>query len=138
MVAYDNTDNKLVIFPVDNSLSVISTDQEQAEDQMISFLGDEWRQDIGNIYQNNMPGLVALAGKDRAYAMYKNEVQKIIDNMGNEIVKPKGDELAALINKWGTYEAFKDAMVARLKNLITDGTALNRELKSALTLGYWG
>ena len=138
MVAYDTTDNKLVIFPVDNSLSAISTDQEQAEDQMISFLGDEWRQDIGNIYQNNMPGLVALAGKDRAYAMYKNEVQKIIDNMDNEIVKPKGEELAALINKWGTYEAFKDAMVARLKNLITDGTALNRELKSALTLGYWG
>ena len=138
MVAYDTTDNKLVIFPVDNSLSMISTDQEQAEDQMISFLGDEWRQDIGNIYQNNMPGLVALAGKDRAYAMYKNEVQKIVDNMDNEIVKPKGEELAALINKWGTYEAFKDAMVARLKNLITDGTALNRELKSALTLGYWG
>ena len=138
MVAYDTTDNKLVIFPVDNSLSMISTDQEQAEDQMISFLGDEWRQDIGNIYQNNMPGLVALAGKDRAYAMYKNEVQKIVDNMDNEIVKPKGEELAALIDKWGTYEAFKDAMVARLKNLITDGTALNRELKSALTLGYWG
>ena len=58
--------------------------------------------------------------------------------MDNEIVKPKGEELAALIDKWGTYEAFRDAMTARLKNLITDGTALNRELKSALTLGYWG
>lgn len=138
MVAYDTTDNKLVMFPVDNSLSAISIDQEQADDQIISFLGEEWREDVGNVYQNNMPGLVALAGKDRAYAMYKNEVQKIIDNMGSEIVKPKGEELAALIDKWGTYEAFKDAMTARLKNLITDGTTLNRELRSALTLGYWG
>jgi len=138
MVAYDSTDQRIVMFPVDNSLSVVSTDQEQGEDQMISFLGEEWREDVGKIYENNMPALIALAGKDRAYAMYKNEVQKIIDNIDNELVKPKGEQLAALIDKWGTYEAFKDAMTARFKNLITDGTALNRELRSAMTLGYWG
>jgi hypothetical protein len=138
MVAYDSTDQKIVIFPVDNSLSAVSIDQGDSEDQMISFLGQEWREDVGRVYENNMPALVALAGKDRAYAMYKNEVQKIIDNIDNELVKPKGEELAALIDKWGTYEAFRDAMTTRLKNLITDGTATNRELKSAMNLGYWG
>jgi hypothetical protein len=138
MVAYDSTDQKIIIFPVDNSLSAVSIDQGDSEDQMISFLGEEWREDVGRVYENNMPALVALAGKDRAYAMYKNEVQKIIDNIDNELVKPKGEELAALIDKWGTYEAFRDAMTTRLKNLITDGTATNRELKSAMNLGYWG
>jgi len=138
MVAYDSTDQKIVIFPVDNSLSAVSTDEGDSEDQMISFLGQEWREDVGRVYENNMPALIALAGKDRAYAMYKNEVQKIIDNIDNELVKPKGEELAALIDKWGTYEAFRDAMTTRLKNLITDGTATNRELKSAMNLGYWG
>ena len=138
MVAYDSTDQKIVVFPVDNSLSVVSTDQEQGEDQMVSFLGDEWREDVGRIYENNMPALISLAGQDRTYAMYKNEVQKIIDNIDNELVKPKAGELAAIIDKWGTYDAFKDSMTARLKNLITDGTALNRQLKSAMTLGYWG
>ena len=138
MVAYDSTDQKIVIFPVDNSLSAVSIDQGDSEDQMISFLGQEWREDVGRVYENNMPALIALAGKDRAYAMYKNEVQKIINNIDSEIVKPKGEELAALIDKWGTYEAFRDAMTTRLKNLITDGTATNRELKSAMNLGYWG
>ena len=138
MVAYDSTDQKIIIFPVDNSLSAVSIDQGDSEDQMISFLGQEWREDVGRVYENNMPMLVALAGKDRAYAMYKNEVQKIIDNIDNELVKPKGEELAALIDKWGTYEAFRDAMTTRLKNLITDGTVTNRELKSAMNLGYWG
>ena len=52
--------------------------------------------------------------------------------------RDRGEELAALIDKWGTYEAFRDAMTTRLKNLITDGTATNRELKSAMNLGYWG
>jgi hypothetical protein len=84
-----------------------------------------------------MPALVALAGKDRAYAMYVNEVQKIIDNIDNEIVKPKGGELAAIIDKWGTYEAFSNSVKNRLKDLITSGTKLNSELKSAMTLGYW-
>ena len=137
MVAYDTTDNKLVMFPVDNSLAAVTTDPETAEDQMYSFLAMEWREDVGNVYQNNMPALVALAGKDRAYAMYVNEVQKIIDNIDNEIVKPKGGELAAIIDKWGTYEAFSNSVKNRLKDLITSGTKLNSELKSAMTLGYW-
>jgi hypothetical protein len=137
MVAYDTTDNKLVMFPVDNSLAAVTTDPETAEDQMYSFLAMEWREDVGNVYQNNMPALVALAGKDRAYAMYVNEVQKIIDNIDNEIVKPKGGELAAIVDKWGTYEAFSNSVKNRLKDLITSGTKLNSELKSAMTLGYW-
>jgi hypothetical protein len=137
MVAYDTTDNKLVMFPVDNSLAAVTTDPETAEDQMYSFLAMEWREDVGNVYQNNMPALVALAGKDRAYAMYVNEVQKVIDNIDNEIVKPKGGELAAIIDKWGTYEAFSNSVKNRLKDLITSGTKLNSELKSAMTLGYW-
>jgi len=138
MVAYDTTDNKLVMFPVDNSLAAITTDDSIAEDQIYSFLAMEWREDVGNVYQNNMPGLVGLAGKDRAYAIYANEVQKIIDNVDNELVKPKGGELAAIIDKWGTYDAFSTALKNRLKDLITSGTKLNRELKSALTPGYWG
>ena len=137
MVAYDTTDNKLVMFPVDNSLAAVTTDPETAEDQMYSFLAMEWREDVGNVYENNMPGLVALAGKDRAYAIYVNEIQKIIDNVDNELVKPKGGELAAIIDKWGTYDAFSTALKNRLKDLITSGTKLNSELKSALTLGYW-
>ena len=137
MVAYDTTDNKLVMFPVDNSLAAVTTDPETAEDQMYSFLAMEWREDVGNVYENNMPGLVALAGKDRAYAIYVNEIQKIIDNVDNELVKPKGGELAAIIDKWGTYDAFSTALKNRLKDLITSGTKLNSELKSALTVGYW-
>jgi hypothetical protein len=137
MVAYDTTDNKLVMFPVDNSLAAVTTDDSVADDQIYSFLAQEWREDVGNVYQNNMPGLVALAGKDRAYAIYANEIQKIIDNVDNELIKPKGGELAAIIDKWGTYDAFSTALKNRLKDLITSGTKLNSELKSALTPGYW-
>jgi hypothetical protein len=137
MVAFDNTDNKLVVFPIDNALSVISKSNENAEIQINDFLSYEWGEDVGDVYTKNMPGLVALAGKDRAYAMYVNEINKIIDNIDNELIKPKGNELAALIDKWGTYDAFKDAMRARLKKLVTDGTDLNKELRSALSLGYW-
>jgi hypothetical protein len=137
MVAFDNTDSKLVMFPIDNALSTISKSNENAEIQINDFLSYEWGEDVGDVYTNNMPGLIALAGKDRAYAMYVNEINKIIDNIDNELIKPKGNELAALIDKWGTYDAFKDAMRARLKKLVTDGTDLNKELRSALSLGYW-
>jgi hypothetical protein len=50
---------------------------------------------------------------------------------------PKGLELDAIIEKWGTYDAFKDALSLRLKNLIKDGTRSNNALRSALRLGYW-
>jgi hypothetical protein len=105
---------------------------------MYNFLATEWSEDIGDVYRKNMPGLIALAGKDRTYSIYANEVKKIIDNIDNELVKPRGNELAALIDKWGTYDAFKDAMRIRLENLITNGTELNKELRLSLGLGYWG
>jgi hypothetical protein len=137
MIAFDTTDNKLVIFPIDNALSSISESNDDAQQQMYNFLATEWSEDIGDVYRNNMPGLIALAGKDRVYSIYANEVKKIIDNIDNELVKPRGNELAALIDKWGTYDAFKDAMRTRLENLITDGTELNKELRLSLGLGYW-
>jgi hypothetical protein len=138
MVAFDSTDNKLVIFPIDNALSSISESNEDAQQQMYNFLATEWSEDIGDVYRKNMPGLISLAGKDRAYSIYANEVKKIIDNIDNELVKPRGNELAALIDKWGTYDAFRDAMRGRLENLITNGTELNKELRLSLGLGYWG
>jgi hypothetical protein len=138
MVAYDSTDNKLIMVPVDNSTSLINKDNDDAEEEINEFLDVEWSQDVGDVYPEYMPQLVAAAGKDRTYSIYKNEVQKIIDNVGSELVMPKGLELDAIIEKWGTYDAFKDALSLRLKNLIKDGTRSNNVLRSALRLGYWG
>jgi hypothetical protein len=137
MVAYDSTDNKLIMVPVDNSTSLINKDNDDAEEEINEFLDVEWSQDVGDVYPEYMPQLVAAAGKDRTYSIYKNEVQKIIDNVGSELVMPKGLELDAIIEKWGTYDAFKDALSLRLKNLIKDGTRSNNALRSALRLGYW-
>jgi hypothetical protein len=53
------------------------------------------------------------------------------------LFQPKGEELAAIIEKWGSYNAFKDAMKERLARIATPGTAENDALAKSMKRNYW-
>jgi hypothetical protein len=70
--------------------------------------------------------------------MFMNQVRKLITNLDNPLFQPKGEELAALIDKWGTYDAFKDEVKKRLTTIITPGSSENKALINSMKISYWG
>ena len=67
----------------------------------------------------------------------KNEIDKIVRNLNNPLYQPKGFEMDKIIEKWGTYDAFKDAISARLKTLTTKGSDEYKALENAMDPEYW-
>jgi hypothetical protein len=132
MVAFDNTDGRLLMFPIDNSLANTSKTSDTIED----FLAFGW-QDAGEVYQDAIPRLLELAGEERAKSIFLNQVQKLVTNLDNPLFQPKGEELAAIISKWGSYDAFKDAMKERLTKILTPGSDENKALDRAMKKSYW-
>ena len=132
MVAFDNTDGRMLMFPIDNSLAHTHKDIDAIDD----FLGFGW-QDAGEVYQDAIPRLLELAGEERTKQMFLNQVQKLVTNLDNPLFQPKGEELAAIIDKWGTYDAFKDAMKERLTKILTPGSDENKALDRAMKKSYW-
>jgi hypothetical protein len=132
MVAFDNATNKLRIFPIDHGLINIDTD----DDSIASFLGRNWPS-AGDVYQSAIPRLIDTAGEARTKEMFLNQVDKLITNLDNPLFQPKGEELAAIIEKWGSYNAFKDAMKERLARIATPGTAENDALAKSMKRNYW-
>lgn len=132
MVAFDNTDGRMLMFPIDNSLAHTNKEIDAIDD----FLGFGW-QDAGEVYQDAIPRLLELAGEERTKQMFLNQVQKLVTNLDNPLFQPKGEELAAIIDKWGTYDAFKDAMKARLTKILTPGSDENKALDRAMKKSYW-
>lgn len=132
MVAFDNTDGRMLMFPIDNSLAHTNKEIDAIDD----FLGFGW-QDAGEVYQDAIPRLLERAGEERAKQMFLNQVQKLVTNLDNPLFQPKGEELAAIIDKWGTYDAFKDAMKARLTKILTPGSDENKALDRAMKKSYW-
>ena len=66
-----------------------------------------------------------------------NQVRKLVKNLENPLFQPKGEELAALIDKWGSYDAFKDALKTRLTTIVTPGSAENNALINSMKMSYW-
>ena len=132
MVAFDNTDGRMLMFPIDNSLAHTNKEIDAIDD----FLGFGW-QDAGEVYQDAIPRLLERAGEERTKQMFLNQVQKLVTNLDNPLFQPKGEELAAIIDKWGTYDAFKDAMKARLTKILTPGSDENKALDRAMKKSYW-
>jgi hypothetical protein len=132
MVAIDNLDGRMLMFPIDNALAQTDKESDGIED----FLSFGW-QDAGEVYQDAIPRLLELAGEERTKQMFLNQVSKLVTNLDNPLFQSKGEELAALISKWGSYDAFKDAMKARLTKIITPGTDESKALDRAMKKSYW-
>jgi hypothetical protein len=132
MVAFDSTTNRLRMFPIDHGLNQIETDS----DVITPFLAQNWPS-AGGVYQVAIPRLIDLAGEARTKEMFLNQVDKLITNLDNPLFQPKGQELAALIEKWGSYDAFKDAMKERLTRIVTPGTDENDALGKSMKRNYW-
>lgn len=133
MVAFDKATGKMRLFPIDNTLGVIEKDRDSMED----FLTDTSSFAESDAYRNYMPTLIQEIGKDDLMKIYKHEADKIIKNLANPLYQPKGFEMDRIIEKWGTYDAFKDAVSARLNKLMTPGSNEYRALENALRIGYW-
>jgi hypothetical protein len=84
-----------------------------------------------------MPRFIRSAGEKRAAEIFMNQVRKLITNLDNPLFQPKGEELAALIDKWGTYDAFKDELKKRLTTLVTSGSSENNALINSMKMSYW-
>ena len=134
MMAYDKATGKVRIFPVDNTIGIINV--EDTDNVTLQYL-DGGGFNESDIYQNTMPLFIKDLGKDGVYKIYENEINKIISNLDNPLYKPRGFEMDKIVEKWGSYDAFKEAVSSRLKKLITAGTNESRALKNALGLGYW-
>jgi hypothetical protein len=132
MAAFDRTDNRLFMFPIDNSLLTVSKSTSGVEDFFIST----WP-DAGDVYQQAVPRIIRSAGEERAAEIFMNQVRKLITNLDNPLFQPKGEELAAIIDKWGTYDAFKDALKERLTTIVTPGSAENKALTNSMKISNW-
>jgi hypothetical protein len=125
--AVDLIDNKILIFPVDNTLTDLNVNDALALAETKEFL--DYGRAGSALYKDTIPAIIDRAGQERAYEVYKNEVQRMIDNINDPLVAPKENELAFLISKWGSYDAFKDSMKKRLSAMIEDGTEVNTSLR---------
>jgi hypothetical protein len=132
MAAFDSTDNRMVMFPIDNALLTVDKTESGIEDFFIST----WP-DTGEVYNQVMPRFIKNAGEDRAAEIFMNQVRKLVKNLDNPLFQPKGEELAALIDKWGSYDAFKDALKTRLTTIVTPGSAENKALINSMKMSYW-
>ena len=126
--AIDLIDNKILIFPVDHTLTDLNVNDGLALAETKEFL--DYGRAGSALYKDTIPAIIDRAGKERAYEVYKNEVQRMIDNIDDPLVVPKENELAFLISKWGSYDAFKDSMKKRLSAMIEDGTEVNTSLRN--------
>jgi hypothetical protein len=132
MAAFDKTDNRLFMFPIDNSLLTVNRNESGIEDFFISL----WP-DAGDVYKQAVSRIIRSAGEERAAEIFMNQVRKLITNLDNPLFQPKGEELAALVSKWGSYDAFKDALKTRLTTLVTPGSAENKALINSMKMSYW-
>lgn len=137
MAAFDKATGKIRIFPVDNTIGVLDVESEKENQAMLEFL-EEGGFNEARVYDNNMPQLIGALGTDNMLKLYKHEIDKIVNNLNDPLYQPRGFEMDAIISKWGSYDAFKDKISARLKKLTTVGTEEYNALKGALRLGYWG
>ena len=129
-VAFDTNDDKLLIFPIDNTYTYLDTSVDAGLVAMSQFLDNTYD---SSLYKDTIPNIVLRAGKNRVYEIYKKEVQRIIDNIDNPITAPKENEMTFLISKWGSYDAFKDSIKQRLNALVEDGTEINTMLRDVLS-----
>ena len=132
MVAFDQVTNKLRIFPVDNTVGELKKDTNSIEEY---FQGGTIQE--ADVYLEHIPVMLRRVGQEGMIKIYKNEIDKIVKNLNNPLYQPKGFEMDKIIEKWGTYDAFKDVMTARLKSLTTKGTDEYKALENAMDLEYW-
>jgi len=132
MVAFDQVTNKLRIFPVDNTVGELKKDTTSIEEY---FQGGTIQE--ADVYLEHIPVMLRRIGQEGMIKIYKNETDKIVRNLNNPLYQPKGFEMDKIIEKWGTYDAFKDAMTARLKSLTTKGTNEYKALENVMDLEYW-
>ncbi len=133
LVGVDGTDNRLVVFPVDNSSNNLEVDDAAAKSTMADYVNSYLHDVEGGrgeyVYTKFMQMINTKMGNDRAYAVFKNEVNNAIQNIDNELFAPQGEELAAIIEKWGTYDAFKDAIRARLGAMIDPSSSVGEAIQ---------
>ena len=132
MVAFDQATNKIRIFPVDNTVGELKKDTNSIEEYFENGAMQE-----SDVYLEHIPVMLRRLGQDGMMNIYKNEIDKIVRNLNSPLYQPKGFEMDKIIEKWGTYDAFKDAISARLKTLTTKGSDEYKALENAMDPEYW-
>ena len=135
MVSVDNTDNSVVITPIDHSLSRIPSDLNTFKEQLEESLSSDIL-NSGNIY--TLMGLLSKqVGEDRMMTLLSSEVQRLIANLGNPLFMPKGKELQLIVDNFGSYETFLSVVTGGLQEMLTSGSNLNNLFKQLSKSSFW-
>ena len=134
MFAVDKATGKIRVFPVDNTVAYINKEDTDTESLGYLYHGGFAESDA---YNRTIPTLIRELGTENLLKVYENEIENIIANLDNPLYQPKGFEMDKLIDKWGSYDAFKDAIAGRLRKFTKKGTDEYNALENALDLRYW-
>ena len=135
MVAFDKTDDSMIISPIDHSLSRIPDNADDFMRQLESSLSDEIAYS-GDVYAL-MEQLSERMGEERMQELYNNEVSRLVTNLSNPLFMPKGRELQLIISNFGSYENFLAVVTGGLQEMTKPGTRLNNLFKQLAKAGFW-
>jgi len=133
LLALDGTDpSKIRILPIDHAFSRLSSDNAEIIDIEGILLEHE-----GNTYAMTMPALTRRLKADELLAMFRNEADSLRESLMKEEKFPTGPELDRIIQKWGSVNAFRDAINNRLDSMLKVNGDYHEEFLSMLNNRFW-
>jgi hypothetical protein len=90
-----------------------------------------------NVYSNTIPVLLQRMGQDELIQAFRNEADKLVASLRSDAFSPSGNELRIIIDRYGSLNAYRDAIEARTAELLTPGTRNFEQFKDILTASYW-
>jgi hypothetical protein len=131
LLAVDGTDpSRLRMLPVDHSLAQMAPSDTFNFEQVLTA-NDE------NVYTSTIPVLLERMGQDALIQAFRNEANKLNAALRSNTFSPSGNELRMIIDRYGSLNAYRDAIEARTTELLTPGTRNFERFKEVLTPGYW-
>lgn len=130
LLAIDGTDpSRLRMLPIDHSLAQMAPSDTFNFEQVLST--------YDNVYSNTIPVLLQRMGQDALIQAFRNEADKLVASLRSDAFSPSGNELRIIIDRYGSLNAYRDAIEARTAELLTPGTRNFEQFKDILTASYW-
>ncbi len=130
LLAIDGTDpSRLRMLPIDHSLAQMAPSDTFNFEQVLST--------YDNVYSNTIPVLLQRMGQDELIQAFRNEADKLVASLRSDAFSPSGNELRIIIDRYGSLNAYRDAIEARTAELLTPGTRNFEQFKDILTASYW-
>ena len=132
LLAVDGTDpSRLRMLPVDHSLAQMESNLTNFNFEGVLTADDE------NVYTSTLPVLLERMGQDALIQAFRNEANKLNAALRSNTFSPSGNELRMIIDRYGSLNAYRDAIEKRTAALLTPGTRAFEGFKEVLTPGYW-